>query len=223
MAKKRVLVIADTHVPFHHKNYLKFLKEQYDRFNCDTVVHIGDFADAYGFSFYDLDPDTISLNDELHEVGRIVQEWAKVFPKMILCSGNHEKRIARKLAGAGLPRKFWPTYEQIFQMPKGWKYVDSKTIDGVLYVHGEAGDAARACLVNQQSTVSGHLHTKFGVTWHQSPNGKKLFGMQVGTGIDINSYVFNYAKNHKPQQLGCGVVIEGSEAYAIPFDPKKYK
>ena len=61
------------------------------------------------------------------------------------------------------------------------------------------------------STVQGHIHTQAYVEWSV---GKmfKIFGMQVGCGIDSKSYAAAYAKNFKKQAIGCGVVIGGHTA-----------
>ena len=40
----------------------------------------------------------------------------------------------------------------------------------------------------------------------------KVFGMQVGCGIDSTSYAAAYAKHFKKQAIGCGVVIGGHTA-----------
>jgi len=41
---KSVLVVADTHIPFHHPDYLAFCKRIEKAFNCGIVVHIGGFG-----------------------------------------------------------------------------------------------------------------------------------------------------------------------------------
>ena len=61
------------------------------------------------------------------------------------------------------------------------------------------------------STVQGHIHTQAYVDWAVGRNFK-VFGMQVGCGVDGNSYAAAYAKNFKKQAIGCGVVIGGHTA-----------
>jgi hypothetical protein len=43
-------------------------------------------------------------------------------------------------------------------------------------------------------------------------NNFKIFGMQVGCGIDRDSYAAAYAKHFKKQAIGCGVVLGGHTA-----------
>ena len=61
------------------------------------------------------------------------------------------------------------------------------------------------------STVQGHIHTQAYVDWVVGRNFK-VFSMQVGCGVDGNSYAAAYAKNFKKQAIGCGVVIGGHTA-----------
>jgi len=42
-----VLVIGDTHLPATIPGYLDHCKRIYDKYNCNYVVHMGDFADQY--------------------------------------------------------------------------------------------------------------------------------------------------------------------------------
>jgi hypothetical protein len=50
--------------------------------------------------------------------------------------------------------------------------------------------------------------------------GKKyrVFGMQVGCGVDANSYAAAYAKNFKKQAIGCGVILGGHTAINVLMD-----
>jgi hypothetical protein len=47
--------------------------------------------------------------------------------------------------------------------------------------------------------------------------------MQVGCGIDHEQYAFSYAKAGKKPAIGCGVVIGGKEAIAVPMRLEDYK
>ena len=50
----------------------------------------------------------------------------------------------------------------------------------------------------------------------------RVFGMQVGCGIDHEKYAFNYAKAGAKPAIGCGVVIGGHTAIAVPMQLEKY-
>ena len=64
--KKNVLVIGDIHEPFTLEGYLEFCKEQYDRFNCDTVVFIGDIIDNAFSSFHP----TYSIIEQIKDIAQ---------------------------------------------------------------------------------------------------------------------------------------------------------
>ncbi len=94
-----------------------------------------------------------------------------------------------------------------------WKWVDSTTIDGVHYYHGEgSGGACPAMLAAKHRlcpVVLGHLHSACGV-WYQVGPTAKIWGMSVGCGVDRDHWSMQYgaAFLRKPV-VGCGVVIDG--------------
>ena len=53
----RVLVIGDVHAPFERKDYLQFCKDTYKKYNCNTVVFIGDIIDSHYSSYHETDAD----------------------------------------------------------------------------------------------------------------------------------------------------------------------
>ena len=61
------------------------------------------------------------------------------------------------------------------------------------------------------NTVQGHLHTQC-YTQHFVGQNFKVFGMQVGCGIDHDSYAMAYAKRGKKPAIACGVVLGGKTA-----------
>ena len=48
-----ILVIGDLHEPFCLDAYLDFCKEQYDKFNCNEVIFIGDIIDNHFSSYHE--------------------------------------------------------------------------------------------------------------------------------------------------------------------------
>jgi hypothetical protein len=57
------------------------------------------------------------------------------------------------------------------------------------------------------NVIQGHFHTDAYITYLVG-RGKKVFGMQVGCGVDRESYALAYAKEFPKQAIGCGVVLE---------------
>ena len=47
---RNILVIGDLHEPFCLDGYLDFCLEQYETYNCNQVIFIGDILDNHVFS-----------------------------------------------------------------------------------------------------------------------------------------------------------------------------
>ena len=90
-------------------------------------------------------------------------------------------------------------------------------IDKVQYIHGEGGTARTRCKADLMSTVQGHLHTQAYVE-HVVGANYKVFGMQVGSGIDFDQYAFGYAKRGKKPAVSAGIVIDGKTALVEMMD-----
>ena len=88
------------------------------------------------------------------------------------------------------------------------EFYERVVIDKVQYIHGEAGTARTKCRADMMSTVQGHLHTQCYTEYYVGQNFK-IFGCQVGCGIDHEKYAFAYAKAGKKPAIGCAVVFGG--------------
>jgi len=217
----RVLVISDTHIPFSHKDSIEFLKDVKNRFKCNKVVHIGDEWDNAALSRFDKDPDGKSAGDEYKEAVQESKRWYTAFPSVEVVESNHGVRPFKKAFAAGIPRAYMKSYKEFTKAPAGWNWQPKLVIDDVLYFHGEpfAGDKAHlnAAIKSRMSTVIGHVHCYAAVSYTRS-NKDQIFGMNVGCLIDEKTYPFKYAENHATRPtLGCGVVLEGQEAFFIPM------
>lgn len=210
----KVLVIADTQAPFIHQDYLRFLKAVQKKFKTTITVHVGDLIDHHALGDWDHDPDGFSAGDELKEAIKKLQPYYKAFPNMKVCKGNHDERIFRRAMKYGIPRAYLREYREFLLAPKGWKWQDRVEIDNVIYKHGlgysGVNGAINAAKDELKSCVIGHLHADAGVLfWANSQ--VLLFGMNVGSGIDKDSYAFEYGKHmRKKPILSCGVVVDGN-------------
>jgi len=101
-------------------------------------------------------------------------------------------------------------------VPK-WDFVHRTEIDGVAYVHGIGSKAHIRSIKDMQSTVQGHHHTDAYVQWKVGSNAK-IFGMQVGCGIDKDSYAMAYGKWFPKPAIACGVVIGGHTPINVMMD-----
>lgn len=207
--ERRILVIGDIHAPFTLDGYLEFCEDMYSRYNCNQVIFIGDIIDNHYASFHATDPDGMGGGDELDVAIEHVKMWSESFPVADVCIGNHDRIIMRKAFDSQIPSRWIKSYNEV--LGTNWNWVEHVVYDDVQYIHGEGGTARTKSKNDMMSTVQGHIHTQAYVEWSV---GKmfKIFGMQVGCGIDSKSYAAAYAKNFKKQAIGCGVVIGGHTA-----------
>jgi len=80
MKNKRILVISDMHIPYHHKDSIKFLKEIKKQFKPDRIINIGDSLDFHAISMHDSNPDLYSAGQELTEARKYIKELESIFP-----------------------------------------------------------------------------------------------------------------------------------------------
>lgn len=214
-----VLVIGDTHEPFCHPQYFRFISDMRDKYDPDTIVHIGDVVDQHSASVkYLSDPNGRSTGDEFKLARKRLAKWHDAFPDVRVCIGNHDARHIQAARKVGLNDEYLRDYAEVWNTPS-WTWRDKFFLDGVLYEHGTGTvgkDAAIRRAINQRSSlVMGHTHTFAGVTYHANASDL-IFGLNVGCGIDARAYAFEYGTcfTNKPV-LGCGLVIDGEEASFI--------
>jgi hypothetical protein len=201
-----VLVIGDPHEPFCLEGYMEHCLEQQKRFNCGTVICIGDIVDNHYSSFHDADPDGKGAGDELAATIKKTKEWHRVFPNAICTIGNHDAIIMRKAFSSGVSKRWIKGLSEVLEMPT-WKFVESYEHNGILYTHTLGGNLLIAAMARRQSTICGHLHTKAEIQWNVS-KFDRIFSMQVGCGIDDKAYAFVYAKLvARKSIISCGVVL----------------
>jgi hypothetical protein len=203
----RVLCIGDLHEPFCLDGYLEFCKQIYTKHQCNKVVFIGDVIDNHFSSYHETDVDGMSGGEELDLAINRISKWRDAFPIADVTIGNHDRLIMRKAQTGAVPRKWIKAYKEVLETPQ-WNFTERVVIDGVQYVHGEAGTAKAKCRADMMSTVQGHLHTQCYTEWFAGANFK-IFGAQVGCGIDHDAYAMAYAKAGKKPIIGCAVIING--------------
>ena len=222
---KNVLVIGDTHEPFCKKGYLEFCREIQEKYDCGTVIHIGDLVDNHCVSYHEHDPNGKSIGDEFQEALVNCKRWYHTFPNVKICIGNHDRLPFRKAFTAGLPQNWLKTYQELFESPKTWQWDFIHKHNGVIYQHGTgmSGEmaAVNAARDNRQSTVIGHLHTVCN-TRFLAAEKDLIFGVTVGCGIDHSSYAFAYGREQtRKPVLACAVVLDGQTPINIPMNLNK--
>jgi hypothetical protein len=213
-----VLAIPDLHCPWQHPDALAFLIAIRDTYNVTKTVCLGDEIDAMGYSRYPQDPDAPNQSKELELAIEQLLPFYRAFPDMLVCESNHTIRPWKKAFEAGLPKSFLPTVARVLRAPDGWSWHNEIEIDGVRYIHGDAGSSGFTAHIQymrkfKQSVVIGHIHSYAGVNYEG-----ELFGVNSGCLIDAEAICFKYAKNMPiPVSLGCTIVKYGKQAQFIPM------
>lgn len=219
--KKTILIIGDTHCPGMLEGYPEFLWEIYKAWSCDHVVHIGDLVDWHAINFHGRHPETPGVQDEVLEARKQIKQITKIFPKADWLVGNHDALPQRQAEFAGLPRGLLRSEQDFWELPKGWTVHPRWArieYDGVQYNHGEMGPqgefaAKSQSKANFQSTVIGHLHANSFIGYTVN-HGHRIFGMNVGCGVDHELLQFEYGQKFKFKPvISCGVVVGGDDAY----------
>jgi len=214
-------VIGDIHLPFELEGYLPFIIKNFIKHKVTDIVFIGDLIDNHAISRHINSTSAMSPVQEYELALEKVKKWTTTFPKAKLCIGNHDSIPSRQLAELGIPPLFLKDYKSLWNLPKEWEIDVEFVIDDVNYFHGlgsmSKDGALNTAIFNRISTVQGHSHSYLGCKYLANKRDT-VFGMNVGCGIDVESYAMEYGKNYiKKPTLGCGVVYSSVEAYAIPF------
>jgi predicted phosphodiesterase len=207
--ERRILVIGDIHAPFELEGYLEFCQETYSKYLCNQVIYIGDIIDNHYTSYHETSSDAMGGLDELEYAIRAVKSWSDAFPVADVLIGNHDRMVMRKAQTSDIPSAWIKSYNEV--LGTNWNWTERVVYDNVQYVHGEGGTASTKSKNDMMSTVQGHIHTQCYTMWSVGRNFK-VFGMQVGCGVDGSSYATAYAKNFKKQAIGCGVILGGHTA-----------
>lgn len=218
-----VLVIGDCHAPAMRTGYVEFLRRTADYWGADRIVHIGDVVDWHSISYHERSPSLPSPYQEYKRALRQVKQLNDAFPKADWLIGNHDALTERQAVSAGLPGSVvLKSYNELWNT--AWKVHERFAeiqIDGTIYSHGEGPGGmyahGRRAQLRCRSYVMGHLHSNAGVMWSANPE-YRLFGLAVGCGVDNSRLQFLYGKPfpRKPI-LGCGVVVNGKQAYFEPW------
>lgn len=226
-SKKTVGVFSDTHIPFHHPNYLPFVIETFKRHNVGTVVCLGDLVDNHAISRHQTETCAKSPYDELDLSIQEIAKYTKAFPKVKMVLGNHDLIAIRQAATLGLGDRFLKPLSELLQLPAGWELADEYIIDDVVYRHGVnctgVNGALNAALRERMSTCIGHTHSNAGVSYAANKRNI-IFGAHCGCGIDVNAYAFAYGAHAKNRPiLGCTIVYDSGRAEFVPLSAEYFR
>jgi hypothetical protein len=218
---KKILVISDTHFPYHHPDTFPFLIKLNKAYKPDCVVHIGDEMDWHSVNVsHVINPDLPAPADELLSGQSLCGQLEKIFPSMYLLESNHGSMILRRAMAKGMSKFFIKDYNEILDVSSKWKWVERLILETpkgkVIFAHQFCKDIAKAVQQTATSCVQGHFHTVSEIKY--VGNDYHLnFGMSVGCLVDKKSLAMAYMKvNLAKPILSCGVITNGIP-YIVPM------
>ena len=209
-----ILVIADQHIPYMHKDTFHFLLAVKKKYKPTRVICIGDEVDKHAMSFHDSDPDLPSAGDELQQSIEILQILYKMFPEMDLIDSNHGSMVYRKAKHHGIPNKYLRSYGEVLEAPAGWNWHMDLTLklpnkQRIYFHHGLSKNIIKVVKERGVCVVQGHYHTEFNIQYVGTP-AHLLWGLQVGCSIDGKALAFAYDRTNLGRPiLGHGIIING--------------
>ena len=202
--RKHVLIISDTHIPYSHIDYIKFLTAVKKKYKPNLVLHIGDEVDSHAISFHDTDTSLFSADKELdNSIIEIQEGLHKLFPKMYLLESNHGSLIFRKMKACGLPIRHLKPLNELYETPLwSWHFeiILNTLIGQVFLCHGRSGTYSKMCKEAGMHAIQGHFHGKGEITWHRTATVER-YNMFLGCLVDEDSMAMAYGRNNLPKPI----------------------
>lgn len=213
VSRKTILCISDAHIPYEHPDFFAFLKALKVYLKPDLIVCMGDLLDFHNISFHKSDPDLLGAGDELTRGRKKIKQLEKIFPEMYIVGSNHGDLPLRKVFDAGLPKEFLRPYNEIYDVGRGWKFVDELYLEDnkklYYFTHGISKNGAKLAAQRGVCVTEGHFHTEFRIDYISNPRDL-LWSLQTGCLIDPKALAFGYDKlNLTRPIIGTGSIING--------------
>jgi len=219
---RRIMIISDTHAPYHHVDTLAFITKVYDDLEPDLVVILGDEIDSNSISFYPSNPSLPNASTELKLARDFIRDLNSIIGlgPVIAVESNHTSRIYKKAKSAGIPKELILPYHQLLGV--NWMYSKDwlvPCVNGtdILFSHTKGLNTRAAGQMGGTNICVGHFHKRGGVEWWKTQRGQEFFSMSVPCLINHNSPAYGYDENSANRQnLGVGIIEEGIP-YVIPM------
>lgn len=212
---ERVLIVPDTHAPYHDKRAWKLVLNAARGFKPHTLLHLGDLADFYAVSSHSKDPSrTLSLKDEIEVVRELRSDLDSLGAKRkVFIEGNHEDRLKRYLQDKAPELFGLVSSDELLELSKnGWEfypYREYAKVGKVYFTHdtGQGGkySTARALETFQHSVGVAHHHAmQYFVAGDAT--GKYQVGAQFGWLGDLSKVDYMHrVKVCRSWALGFGI------------------
>ena len=180
----------------------------------DGHISVSGNCDSHAASYHESDPDLHSAGAELGAAILALMPLYKLFPKCHVLDSNHGSLALRKARSAGLSSMMIKDNRDVLRAPKGWTWTPSLTLrmsngKHVFFHHGKSSVAAKLSKNMSMSSVEGHFHSKFDLSYWANPTDL-YFAMHVGCLIDDKSMAYRYNKVDVERPiLGCAVIQDG--------------
>lgn len=208
-----ILVIGDLHCPAVNPNYLSFNINLATKYNCSTIIFIGDIIDGHSISYHESNANMQSPKDELELAKIELSKWYSAFPNATVLLGNHDSLYNRKLNTAGLPEIVLKPLSQILGVDK-WNFKDEHTIGNNYFTHGtklNVNSIKNKALKVQKNVVCGHLHSESYI----KNVTQDIWVSHIGCGVDFNSRFFDYARGTDKEPILSSLVILDNQPILI--------
>lgn len=228
---KRILMVPDTHRPYHDPRAWDLMLKAARRFRPNIVVVLGDFADCYQVSVHDKDPARLeSFDDEMADANDGLDELEAATPiaERHFIAGNHEQRLETLI---------WKQAPQLHSRVKiekelrlkerGWSYTpyqESLRI-GKLYLTHDEGNAGAQAHEKARSTfesnvVIGHTH-RMATSYRGTAKGTSNVGAMFGWlgSVDKIDYVHKVKARQWQHGFGIGYLAKSGVVHlqAVPI------
>jgi len=201
---KETLLISDTHIPYSHIDYIKFLTAVKKKYKPKIIIHGGDEVDGHAISFHDSQSELLSAGDELDKaIIEIHEGLHRLFPTMFLLESNHGSLIFRRLSAHGIPIRHLKPLHELYETPLWtWHHdIILKTNMGDTYIcHGKTSAYGKLCKEMGCNAIQFHFHGKSEITFHRSVMTSR-YNMYCGCLVDEESLAMAYGKNNIPKPI----------------------
>jgi UDP-2,3-diacylglucosamine pyrophosphatase LpxH len=240
---KRIVVISDLQIPYHHPAAVGALIGFVKRIKPDALACVGDEADLPMVSRWEdgyrgeYSPHIQSDLDSTRSVLAAFRSALGPDKPFHLVRSNHtdrlERYIERKAPAVAALRGF--KYQDLVGLKElkiTWHEKMAEIVPGVLLAHGDEGSisqvagmtGAKLMEATGKSIVCGHTHRQ-GLVWASKGFNGRLesrFALEVGHLMDMSQAAYLRPRGAANWQLGFGILeVTGKHVtpYAVPMRP----
>lgn len=240
---KRIVIISDWQIPFHHVAATQSLLNFVRRIKPDALACVGDEADLPSVSRWtegSRGEYSAAIQSDLDTTRGILAAFRNALgydKPFFLVRSNHTDRLERYIekkapAIAGLRGLTYPELVGLKDLKITWCPKMTEIAPNVLLAHGDEGNLSKVSgmtglklmEMTGKSIVCGHTHRQ-GLVWQsQGFNGRieTRFAMEVGHLMEMSQASYLNPRGSANWQLGFGILeVTGKHVtpYLVPMKP----